>query len=298
MPLVVGERVLGALLFTFVTPRRFSAEDDAFLRAKAGQIAQSLERARLYEAERHAREIAESANRRRGSSSRSCRTSCATPLNSISGYVELLEMGIRGPVTPAQREDLHRIQEGQQQLLLLLNEVLNYARLESGAVTYDLQPTIVADVVTATMRQFEPQRAAKMLKVVARALACDGRAAVRRDGRPGQAAADPAQPADQHGAVHAGGRTREGALHAAAGRRRRASRSASATPGIDIPDDRHDAIFEPFVQVGRTSSERGPGHGPRPRDQPRPRARDGRDADGGERVGERVGVHAGAAERG
>src|SRR4029079_12074218 len=29
-----------------------------------------------------------------------------TPLNSIAGYTELLEMGLRGPVTRAQREDL------------------------------------------------------------------------------------------------------------------------------------------------------------------------------------------------
>ena len=32
-----------------------------------------------------------------------------TPLNAIGGYAELLEMGLRGPVTPAQRKDLGRI---------------------------------------------------------------------------------------------------------------------------------------------------------------------------------------------
>jgi len=258
LPLVVGERVLGTLLFTFGTPRRFSAEEDAFLRAKAGQIAQPLERARLFEAERKAREIAESANRAKGEFLALMSHELRNPLNSISGYVELLEMGIRGPVTPAQREDLHRIQEGQQQLLLLINEVLNYARLESGAVKYDLRPTIVADVVTATTRTFEPQRAAKMLKVVlelshstvepphvviadadklqqillnllintARFTPVNGRIKVRCTPVPG----DPTRIAIRVG-----------------------------YSGLDIPDDQHDAIFEPFGQLGRTPSTPGEG---------------------------------------
>ncbi|HEX7981156.1 MAG TPA: HAMP domain-containing sensor histidine kinase, partial [Gemmatimonadaceae bacterium] len=252
LPLVVGERVLGVLVFTFNTPRRFSAEDDAFLRAKAGQIAQSLERARLFEAERKARENAEQANRAKGEFLALMSHELRNPLNSISGYVELLEMGIRGPVTPGQREDLHRIQEGQQQLLLLLNEVLNYARLESGAVTYDLQPTIVADVVAATMRRFEPQRAAKMLKLMlelystaeppyvviadadklqqilinllintARFTPVGGRVTVRCTPVPG----DPTLMAIRVG-----------------------------DSDLDIPGAKSDAIFEPFVQMGRTAN--------------------------------------------
>src|SRR6185369_7237566 len=37
-----------------------------------------------------------------------------TPLNAIGGYTDLLTMGVRGPVTDEQLEDLHRIKRSQQ----------------------------------------------------------------------------------------------------------------------------------------------------------------------------------------
>jgi signal transduction histidine kinase len=59
-----------------------------------------------------------------------------TPLNAIAGYVELLEMGLRGPVNSAQQEDLRRIRSSQRLLLGLVNNVLNFARLEMGRVDF------------------------------------------------------------------------------------------------------------------------------------------------------------------
>jgi len=37
-----------------------------------------------------------------------------TPLNAIAGYTELMEMGLRGPLTEQQRDDLGRIRASQQ----------------------------------------------------------------------------------------------------------------------------------------------------------------------------------------
>jgi PAS domain S-box len=61
-----------------------------------------------------------------------------TPLNAIGGYAQLLEMGVRGPVTREQQADLARIQAAQQHLLGLINSVLNFAKLEAGHVHYDM----------------------------------------------------------------------------------------------------------------------------------------------------------------
>lgn len=59
-----------------------------------------------------------------------------TPLNAIGGYVQLLEMGLRGPVTDEQRADLERIKLNQKHLLSLINDVLSFTQLGAGHVKY------------------------------------------------------------------------------------------------------------------------------------------------------------------
>ena len=61
-----------------------------------------------------------------------------TPLNSIGGYVDLLEMELRGPLTDSQKSDLQRIKRGQQHLLRIINDILNFTRLEATEVKYEI----------------------------------------------------------------------------------------------------------------------------------------------------------------
>ncbi len=56
IPLVHAQRALGAIGLNFAQPTRFDAEDREFILTLAGLCTQALERARLYEAERQARQ--------------------------------------------------------------------------------------------------------------------------------------------------------------------------------------------------------------------------------------------------
>ncbi len=64
IPLSTGGRALGGLVLSFDERRPFPPEDRALILAVAGQCAQALGRARAFEAERQAREVAEAAQRR------------------------------------------------------------------------------------------------------------------------------------------------------------------------------------------------------------------------------------------
>ena len=79
-----------------------------------------------------------------------------TPLNAIGGYAELIDMGLRGPVTPAQREDLSRIQRAQVHLLGLINSVLNFSKLESGTVQFEMTAVPLSSTLDTVQEMLLP----------------------------------------------------------------------------------------------------------------------------------------------
>jgi signal transduction histidine kinase len=88
-----------------------------------------------------------------------------TPLNAIAGYTELLEMGLRGPLTDAQRRDLARIRTSGQHLLGLISGVLDLNRIERGQLTYALVPIRIDPFLADLDALVSPQAASKSLKL-------------------------------------------------------------------------------------------------------------------------------------
>jgi signal transduction histidine kinase len=80
-----------------------------------------------------------------------------TPLNAIAGYVQLLEMGIRGPINEQQRADLERIGRSQQYLTRLVCDVLDFARMEVGQLTVAIDDVSLADALDAADAFIAPQ---------------------------------------------------------------------------------------------------------------------------------------------
>ena len=94
-------------------------------------------RAAIGEVEK-ARAAADAANRSKAEFLAVMSHELRTPLNSIGGYVDILDTGLRGPVNEGQRADLQRIKRSQQHLLGIINDILNFTRLEATEVQYDV----------------------------------------------------------------------------------------------------------------------------------------------------------------
>lgn len=79
-----------------------------------------------------------------------------TPVNSIVGFVQLLRNGIYGALTPEQLEAAARIHNNARELVHLINNILDLAKLESGKM--DLQPAEVnvRELVERVLMNFEP----------------------------------------------------------------------------------------------------------------------------------------------
>ncbi len=83
-----------------------------------------------------------------------------TPLNAIAGHVQLIDMGLHGPVSPDQHNALDRIARAQRHLLALINDILNFTQLEAGHVTYALSAVDVGHTMKDVSAMVEPQMAA------------------------------------------------------------------------------------------------------------------------------------------
>ena len=130
------------------------------------------DRERLLKSERCAREDAEHANRAKSEFLAVMSHELRTPLNAIAGYAELIDIGVHGVVTPEQREALRRIQKSERHLLGLIDGVLNYARIETGRLDYDITSVRVADVMTTAEALVAPQIQSHRLRLQL-AAACD-----------------------------------------------------------------------------------------------------------------------------
>ena len=94
-----------------------------------------------------ARENAESANRAKSGFLAVISHELRTPLNAIMGYVELLLLEIDGTLTDAQRGILDRIRQSQRHLLALIEDVLGFAQVEAGRLSFTLQPVVLRDAL-------------------------------------------------------------------------------------------------------------------------------------------------------
>jgi signal transduction histidine kinase len=241
------------LVVRFRHPRSLGAVDRSFMNALSRIAAEAFDRARLFDAERDARAAAEAANRAKAAFLASMSHELRTPLQAALGFAQLMRSGLYGPVTNEQAEVLGRVERSQTHLARLIDDILDFARLEAGRVRISLGSVVVAEVFDDLAPILEPEAEAKRITLEVAA-------------PPKQVAAR----ADRHRLQQIlinlvgnaikftpeGGRIMVDAFDDDA---RVLIRVADS--GLGIPADRLQSIFEPFVQVDSELTRRASGAG-------------------------------------
>ena len=255
-PLATRGDTLGVMTFVLASSaRQYDAEDVALAGEVAQRAAVAVDNARLYRESEAARRDAEGASRAKGQFLAVMSHELRTPLNAILGYSELVDMGVHGPVTDAQRDAMARIRRSGQHLLSLVNNVLNLERSEVGGLETDFVAVPIAQLFEDAESLTRPQAQAKEITLTVDIPGPEIIALGERE-KAGQVLVNLLTNAVKF--TPSGGRI---TLTSDADEENVHLRVADT--GVGIPREEIDRVFEPFVQLdsGLTRKAEGAGLG-------------------------------------
>jgi PAS domain S-box-containing protein len=157
IPLLDETGVLGKFMLYFDSTHHWTDSEV--------QLARSIARHVAFALVRHAREAElREANRAKSVFLATMSHELRTPLNAIAGYTDLLDAGIHGELEASQREAVVRIQANQRHLLRLIDDVLDFAKLEAGYLQLEITNIPVQETLDGTRALIEPQLRAKTIR--------------------------------------------------------------------------------------------------------------------------------------
>jgi PAS domain S-box-containing protein len=162
-PLIVQGRVVGVMAM-FARHALSPATLDA-LAAVADGIAVGIERLRAEEGLRRAVIAAEAANRAKSEFLANTGHELRTPLNAVIGFANILLKNRRGNLREEELNYTERIRDNGRHLLALIDQILDLARAEAGAMELHLVPVALDALIRGTVAQLEEQPRAEGLTV-------------------------------------------------------------------------------------------------------------------------------------
>jgi signal transduction histidine kinase len=237
-----GSEVLGLLVL--LHRRRRQVPAGPLLLLYATVLATALENVHLREIAEDARERIEARSKAKTLFFARISHELRTPLQSVIGYLDLMRLETSDHLPDRQLELLGRAVKSGEAMLGVIDDLINFSRVEVGRIKYDLRRVSVADAMTAAEIVIAPIAASRRVELH---VVLPAKEFVRADASKMKQIlinllANAVKFTPSGGSVH---------LRASRGGRAGEWINVSVTDtGRGIPSDKLGMIFEPFVQLG------------------------------------------------
>ena len=174
VPIKQDGQAAGLLTLASQHAQAITAEDVAFVERLADRAAVAIKNAQLYEA-------IQAANKAKSDFISVVTHELRLPMTSIKGYTDLIMSGMTGELNEQQKQFLGVIKRNLERMSVLIRDLSDINRIESGRMQFELADFDIRDVVQEVVESFAEQVAARaqVLDVVVEA----GNTAVSADPR-------------------------------------------------------------------------------------------------------------------
>ena len=166
-PMLVGNHLVGILDMQSEEKDFFGEDEIQIFVTLAEQIAIAVRNAGLYGFQMRVADELRSSDLMKNQFLSSVSHELRTPLNAIINFVEMVALGLVGPVTEEQKELLNNSLESSTQLLQLINDILDMGKIQAGKLTLFIEQDVdLYHVLNTVIETMQPMFTDKQVKLV------------------------------------------------------------------------------------------------------------------------------------
>jgi signal transduction histidine kinase len=166
-PMLVGKTLVGALDMQSKEKDFFGEDEIQIFVTLAEQIAIAVRNAELYGVQTRAADELRRSDLMKTQFLSSVSHELRTPLNAIINFVEVVALGLVGPVTEEQKELLNNSLNSSTHLLQLINDILDISKIQAGKLALFIEQDVdLYSVLNSVIEIVQPMFAEKPVKLI------------------------------------------------------------------------------------------------------------------------------------